>query len=92
MKWELREYCPAAQLAAVGPQIGDKKGEIIMEMSLLIPATVSILLALLDYLFTYFNNLQLSQRLEKLERVNNQFGELYGPLSRIGHASDIAWR
>ena len=63
-----------------------------MDTNLLIPALVSVTLALLGYLFTYFNNLRLSQRTERLERVNKQLGELYGPLYSIAHASDIAWR
>ena len=63
-----------------------------MNSELLIPALATILVALLGYLATYFNNLRLSQRSEKLARVNRQLSELYGPLFALTHAAETAWR
>ena len=53
---------------------------------------VTIFLALLGYLATYINNLRLSQRKDKLDRVNRQLSELYGPMFSLTNASNIAWQ
>ncbi|MBE7436335.1 MAG: hypothetical protein HS100_20640 [Anaerolineales bacterium] len=58
----------------------------------MLTTSVTILLAFLGYIVTYLNNLRLSQRAERLQRINRQLGELYGPLFALNHASDIAWR
>ena len=63
-----------------------------MNESLAITTTVTILLALAGYLITYTNNLRLSQRSERLARVNKQLGELYGPLLATCSATTSAWR
>lgn len=57
---------------------------------LLITTTVTIGLAFLGYLITYLNNLRLTQRKDRLDRVNRQLGEFYGPLFALDHASYIA--
>lgn len=62
-----------------------------MDTNLVVTTTVTVLLAFLGYLITYLNNLRLSQRAARLERVNRQLGELYGPLFALTHASNIAW-
>ncbi|MGW3174022.1 hypothetical protein [Streptomyces sp. NPDC001153] len=41
---------------------------------------VTIALAFVGYLATYLNNLRLSQRQERLSRVNRQLSEFYGPM------------
>lgn len=64
-----------------------------------VPATV----ALVGYFLTYRNNLRIdrhkaelertkAQREARLERVNRQVGELYGPLLALQAASNIAWQ
>ena len=63
-----------------------------MDTSLVVTTIITILLALIGYFATYLNNLRLSQRSEKLNRVNRQLGELYGPLFALTHASSTAWR
>ncbi len=55
-------------------------------------AAVTILLALLGYLATYWNNLRLSQHKDKLDRINRQLSDLYGPMFSLTHASNIAWQ
>jgi hypothetical protein len=52
---------------------------------------VTILLALFGYLATYVYNLRLAQRKDRLDRVNRQLGELYGPMLGMTRASEIAW-
>jgi len=58
----------------------------------LITTTVAVVLAFLGYIVTYLNNLQLSRRKDRLERVNKQLSELYGPMFSLTHASSIAWK
>lgn len=41
---------------------------------------VTIALAFVGYLATYLNNLRLSQRQERLSRVNRQLSDFYGPM------------
>jgi len=53
---------------------------------------ITIVLAFIGYLVTYLNNLRLSQRTERLERINRQLGELYGPLFALTQSSDRAWK
>ncbi|MBI5950540.1 MAG: hypothetical protein HY865_02685 [Chloroflexi bacterium] len=62
-----------------------------MDTSLVVTTVITVFLAFVGYLATYLNNLRLSQRLEKLERINRQLSELYGPLFALTHASDTAW-
>jgi hypothetical protein len=58
----------------------------------IITAAVTILVAFLGYIATYLNSLQLSRRKDRLERVNKQLSELYGPMFSLTHASSIAWK
>ena len=58
----------------------------------LITTTVTVLLAFLGYIAIYLNNLQMSRRKDRLERVNKQLSELYGPMFSLTHASSIAWK
>src|SRR5262245_20332544 len=62
-----------------------------MDTELLITTLATVSLAFIGFLSTYLNNLRLSQRSEKLARVNRQLSELYGPLFALTHASDTAW-
>jgi hypothetical protein len=52
---------------------------------------VSVLLALGGYLATYTYNLKLAQRKDRLDRVNQQLSELYGPLLALASASGACW-
>jgi hypothetical protein len=63
-----------------------------MNQTHIITTTVTVLLAFLGYIATYLNNLQLSRRKDRLERVNKQLSELYGPMFSLTHASSIAWK
>ena len=63
-----------------------------MNQTLIITTVITVLLAFLGYVATYLNNLQLSRRKDRLERVNQQLSELYGPMFSLTHASSIAWK
>ena len=63
-----------------------------MEPTFFITTTVSILLALSGYLFTWFSGRRNQQKRDQLERVNKQLSELYGPMFALVESSDIAWR
>jgi len=55
--------------------------------SLVIP----VLLALSGYLFTYFYGSKLEQRKNRLERINGQLDEFYGPLLATVQSNQQAW-
>jgi hypothetical protein len=50
---------------------------------------VTICLALLGYFATYFNNLRLARRADKLKFVTTQIDELYGPLYVVTQSGQI---
>ena len=62
-----------------------------MDRSYIATLSVTILLALLGYLVTYGNNLRLAQRKDRLERVERQLRDLYGPLLSTAEASTRIW-
>jgi hypothetical protein len=49
---------------------------------------VTIALAFVGYLATYFNSVRLSQRQERLSRVNRQLSDFYGPLFALTEANN----
>lgn len=53
---------------------------------------VTIALAFVGYLVKYINDLAIARRKDKLERINSQLKNLYGPLYATGKASEIAWK
>jgi hypothetical protein len=55
------------------------------------PGGESVLLALGGYLATYTYNLKLAQRKDRLDRVNQQLSELYGPLLALASSSGACW-
>ena len=63
-----------------------------MDGTFFITTTVSILLALGGYLFTWLNGRRTQQKRDQLERVNAQLEKLYGPLFALVQSSDISWR
>lgn len=63
-----------------------------MDQTFFITTSISILLALLGYLYTWFSSRRSSQQKAQLERVNLQLSNLYGPLFALVESSDISWR
>lgn len=53
---------------------------------------VPVLLALGGYLFKYVNDVRMTRHRDRLERVNKQLRQLYGPLYALTLAGDAAWR
>ena len=51
----------------------------------------SLLLAIVGYLFTYFHQRRRDRRQSRLERVNLQLRNLYGPLYAALHANNATW-
>lgn len=52
--------------------------------------TIPFFIALAGYVATYLNNLAINVRKDRLERVNRQLAELYGPLYALSRATDIS--
>ncbi|MEE1940799.1 hypothetical protein V1L54_15540 [Streptomyces sp. TRM 70361] len=53
---------------------------------------VTVVLAFVGYLATYLNSLRLSQRQARLERVNKQLSEFYGPLFALVEVNTRIYR
>jgi hypothetical protein len=53
--------------------------------------SVSVVLALAGYVATYVYNLRLAQRKDRLERVDSQLSDLYGPLMALTSAGNSSW-
>lgn len=62
-----------------------------MDSKTVIPILVAIALAFVGYFAKYANDIVIARRKDRLERVNLQLRNLYGPLYTIGKASEIAW-
>jgi hypothetical protein len=62
-----------------------------MELNVVVPLVVTVLVAATGYVATYTTNLRLARRKDRLERVNRQLSELYGPLYAQAEAVDRAW-
>jgi hypothetical protein len=62
-----------------------------LDWTVVAPLAVTLALALGGYLATYFNGLRLDQRKDRLDRVNRQLSELYGPLLALASASSHSW-
>lgn len=60
-----------------------------MNLNVLLTIVVSVTLALIGYIFTYFNNLRLARRKDKLDRIDRQLRDFYGPLFALDQASNI---
>jgi hypothetical protein len=52
---------------------------------------VGVLIAFIGYVVKYVNDLRLAQRKDRLDRVNRQLSELYGPLFALNAAGSRLW-
>jgi hypothetical protein len=52
---------------------------------------ITVSLALIGYLVKYFNDVSITKRKDKLDRVNHQLKDLYGPLLSLTNSSNTAW-
>ena len=62
-----------------------------MDQATTITLSVSIFLAILGYIAKYLNDLNITRMKERLERVNQQLRDLYGPLYALNHVSSSTW-
>jgi hypothetical protein len=51
-------------------------------------AFVDVVVAQIGYFVTYRTNLRLAQRNDRLERINRQLREFYGPLLALTRSND----
>ncbi|MCM8570869.1 hypothetical protein NE848_15845 [Gramella jeungdoensis] len=63
-----------------------------MDNKFIITTVVTVTLAFIGYIAKYFNDLRITKRKDKLERVNRQLKELYGPLLSLTSSSDASWK
>lgn len=57
-----------------------------------IVALAGVLVAAVGYVVKYLTDIRLAQRNDRLERVNRQLSEFYGPLLALTRSSDESWR
>jgi hypothetical protein len=57
----------------------------------IVGAAITLAIAFLGFIATYINNLRLNQRQARLDRVNRQLSELYGPVLAIRGAANEAF-
>lgn len=62
-----------------------------MEWTAVATLTVTIVLAFAGYVAKYINDVRIEQRRARLERVNRQLSEFYGPLLSLSYAGGVAW-
>jgi hypothetical protein len=55
-------------------------------------ALVGVVAAVLGYFVTYWSNHRLAQRNDRLERINRQLSEFYGPLLALTRSSGQSWQ
>jgi hypothetical protein len=70
----------------------DHEGRSDMEWPQIATLSVTVVLAVVGYLATYLNNLRLAQRKDRLDRVERQLREFYGPLLSLSESSTRAWQ
>lgn len=57
-----------------------------------IVALAGVAVAAIGYLVKYFADIKLAQRTDRLERINRQLSDFYGPLLAHTRSSDESWR
>jgi hypothetical protein len=55
-------------------------------------AIAGVVAAVIGYFVTYVTNLRLAQRNDRLERINQQLSEFYGPLLALTRSSGQSWQ
>ncbi len=63
-----------------------------MDNKFVLTTTVTIGAAILGYLAKYINDIKIANRKDKLDRVNRQLKEFYGPLLGLMSSSSSSWR
>jgi hypothetical protein len=55
-------------------------------------ALAGVLVAAIGYVVKYVTDVRLAQRTDRLDRINRQLSDFYGPLLALTRASDESWR
>ena len=55
-------------------------------------ALVGVCVAVIGYFIKYWTDLKIEQRNDRLERINRQLNEFYGPLLALTRSSDESWQ
>src|SRR5688572_14225276 len=58
---------------------------------LLITTAVTVFIAFAGFIVKYINDLTLTRRKDKLDRINKQLGDFYGPLYSLLKSNQQAW-
>ena len=62
-----------------------------MSVSTFLTIIIPVILAFAGYGFTYFNDRRLEKRKNRLDRINLQLDDFYGPLLAIVESNQTAW-
>jgi hypothetical protein len=62
-----------------------------MDQKTVAPLVVTVFVALMGYVATYLNSVRLSQRKDRLERIDRQLREFYGPLYSLTETAQRSW-
>lgn len=62
-----------------------------IDNKIMIPAFVTISVAFLGFVVKYWNDIKLAKRKDKLDRINKQLGDFYGPLYSLMKSNHQAW-
>lgn len=62
-----------------------------MDNKFIITTVVTVGLAFISYIAKYLNDLRIIKRKDKLERINRQLKDFYGPLLSLTSSSDASW-
>lgn len=62
-----------------------------MDEKYFITASVTIFVAFFSFVAKYYNDLRIAKRKDRLERINRQLKELYGPLLSLTSSSKATW-
>jgi hypothetical protein len=62
-----------------------------MDEKTVVTLAVTIFLAVAGYAATYLNSVRLSQRKDRVERIDRQLREFYGPLYALTETSERSW-
>ncbi len=61
------------------------------DQKFIITASITIGLAIFGYIAKYVNDIRIAKRKDKLDRINRQLKELYGPLYSLTSSSNATW-
>lgn len=61
------------------------------DWKIILPAIVAIFVAFTGFIIKFINDIILAKRKDKLDRINKQLSDFYGPLYSLRKSSNVAW-